>query len=117
GFGAGEGDFGNRLQGAKQGAEFGTVLGGVIPAGGALAGKTIQGVRDFVSPTLARWKGVGNAADEVLANRLRREGKTPNEIAQYLQEGQDAANSLRSPATLPDTIADTSPGMTTLGSS
>lgn len=125
GFASGEGGDGpiedqvyNRGVSALQGGAAGVLLGGAVPVAGAVAGGLVQRARDAVSPTVARMTGgIESAADEVIANRLRRAGTTADEAATDLAQGQAATKFQNSEATLPEMIADTSPAMTKLGGS
>lgn len=118
GFASGEGGFENRAESAAKGAGAGALIGGGVPTVGALAGGTIQRVRDAISPTLARMtKGVDEAADEVMANRFRRSGTTPQQVSDDLAAGRESADLPGSSASLPEAIADVSPSMQRLGGS
>jgi len=75
----------NRATGALHGAEAGALLGGIVPAAGAVAGKVVNGVKNTVSPAIARLTGgVENAADEVMASRLRAAGEDPAALRDQL---------------------------------
>lgn len=118
GFASGEGGFGNRIESAAKGAGAGAAMGAAIPMAGSVAGGAVQRVRDTISPTVARMtKGVEEAADEVMANRFRRSGTTPQQVADDLAAGRQAADLPGSAAVLPEAIADVSPSMQRLGGS
>jgi hypothetical protein len=125
GFASSEGGEGNVLdqavergKGALRGAGAGAVVGGAVPVVGTVAGGAVQRVRDAISPTMARMtKGVEEAADEVMANRFRRSGTTPQQVADDLAAGREAADLPGSAAVLPEAIADVSPSMQRLGGS
>jgi hypothetical protein len=125
GFASGEGgdgdlidQFVNRGDSAVKGALAGGVLGGAIPVAGAVVGGGIQRARDAISPTIARaTQGIEGAADEVIANRLRRADLTADDVATDLATGQQATQFKGSQATLPEMIVDTSPAMQKLGGS
>ncbi len=109
---------GNRVIGGAEGAVAGGVAGAVLPIAGAAAKGVVQKAREVVSPQIVRMTGgVENAADEVLANRFRRAGINPGDVASDLQKGQDATKFANSQATLPEMIVDTSPAMQKLGGS
>ena len=117
GFGSGEGGFGNRLDSAETGAQWGAGLGAVLPVGisafarsVALAGQA----GDAINPAITRLRyGPEAAADEILATRIAREGSSPAQKRLDLQRGQTEAATLGpgSRAELPETIADTSDAM------
>lgn len=91
----GDGDIvdqlGNRATGALHGAEAGLLLGGGLPAAGAVAGKAIKGVKNIVSPTVSRWTGgVENAADNIMATRLREAGEDPAALRNQLEAADRA---------------------------
>jgi hypothetical protein len=114
GFARGEGDFSNRLNSAEAGATGGATIGGLLPVGGALATRAIGAAADALNPTLTRFRhGPEEAADEILARRIEREGSTPAQKRLDLQRGQavDARLNANSTATLPETLADTSDAM------
>jgi hypothetical protein len=106
----------SRLAGAGKGAAIGAALGPVLPIAGAVASGVAQKARDVLSPTVARLtRGVDAGADEVLANRLRRAGMTPADVAADLAAGQQAAALPKSTAALPETIMDVAPSMQRTG--
>lgn len=118
GFTSGEGGAENRVESAVRGAGTGALVGGAVPVVGSVAGAGIQRARDSISPTIARLtKGVEDAADEVMANRFRRSGTTPQQVADDLAAGRQAADLPGSTAALPEAIVDTSPSMQRLGGS
>jgi hypothetical protein len=114
GFGSAEGNAIERLPGAAAGGAAGAALGGALPVVGTALGGTVRAARDFVAPTLARARhGVDEASAEVLATKLRRAGKTPQDVADDLQVGRDAGFG----AGLPEALVDASPTLQRLGGS
>jgi len=106
----------DRLSGGLKGAGVGAALGPVLPIAGAVAGGLAHKAREALSPTVARmFGGVEAGADEVIANRLRRAGMTPADVAADLSAGRQAASLPKSDALLPETILDVSPSMQRLG--
>lgn len=103
---------------AAIGTTVGTVLGGALPAVGTVAGGLIERARDAISPSVARKQGgVEAAADQVIANRLKRAGKTEADIAADLAGGRNAAQLPKSTALLPEAIIDADPTLQRLGGS
>lgn len=114
GFARGEGSVGDRVEAAKASATGGAAIGGVLPIGGALATRAIGAVADRIGPRVRQYtRGADDAADEILARRIAREGSSPSQKRLDLQKGQavDARLNANSTATLPETIADTSDAM------
>lgn len=117
GFGDGEGGFGNRVDSAISGAGYGAALGLAAPLAIAGATRGAGMVRDAMSPTIARWRGGPDAAaEQILAQNMRRAGTSPAAIADDLARGQQAAimhggGATASRAPLPEMIADTSDAM------
>lgn len=108
----------NRLSGSAKGAVAGGIIGGAVPAAGSVVGGLIQNARDALSPTVVRARhGIEEAADEIFANRMRRAGVTPQEIANDLANGQAATKFRNSQASLPEMIVDAHPSMQALGGS
>lgn len=127
------------------GVGTGAVLGSALPVVGTVAGNAIERARDAISPTLARRNsGIEAAADQVIANRLKRssktaddiallraqglsdkqielivknEGRTVGEVAADLSAGQQAAQLPKSTALLPEAIIDIDPSLQRLGGS
>lgn len=120
GFGAGEGSPVNRTDAATLGTLFGMGFGGVLPVAGSALTRGYGAVRNAIAPTLERFRyGPQEAADEILAQRIAREGSSPAAKRLDLQRGQAQAARLdaNSRATLPETLADTSDDMRRLTSS
>lgn len=119
GFTRGEGGFGERVEKAQDDAPTGMVVGGILPAVSAGASRVYGALADLAGPTVTRWRdGAEAAADSILARKMAREGISPQARIADLDAGQEAARmGSNSRATLPETIADTSPAMQrTLGS-
>lgn len=112
-FGEAEGGVGERLADVPKGAAIGGTIGAVLPAVGATVARGIGKAAEAVAPTWQRLRhGPDEAADEILAQRMRRADITPSEVRADLQEGQRVARyRANSRAELPETIADTSDGM------
>lgn len=118
GLGAGEGDLLARQGNALKGAGIGAALGPVLPAVGATGGALVSKAREVISPTVSRMtSGIEAAADEVIANKLRRSGVAPVEIANDLATGQAASQLPKSKAVLPEVIADADPSLQRLAGS
>lgn len=117
GYTRGDGDVGNRLDTAGQGAAFGGAVGGALPIAATGATRAVGAYMEHINPHLTRLRyGPDAAADEILANRIASEGSTPAQKRLDLQQGQNNARlqgggATASRATLPETIADTSPAM------
>lgn len=114
GFGAGEGNIGNRISTAAQGGAVGTALGGALPIAANAVARGYGAAVDAVGPTITRMRfGPDAAADQILANRMARAGTSPAEVRLDLQRGQaqSARMGPNSRAELPETIADTSDAM------
>lgn len=113
GFTRGEGDFGNRMDAAGDGATVGAVLGGVLPVASAGVSRGYGALADIVTPGITRLRsGPEAAADAILARRIAREGSSPAQKRLDLQEGQQTARlNPNSQAELPETLADTSDAM------
>lgn len=118
----GEGDLadqaGKVAKSAGTGMAVGGIVGAALPVVGTVAGSVVDRVKDAISPALARKSaGIEGAADQVIANRLKRAGKTTTEIEADLQAGQAAAALPKSTALLPEAIIDTDPTLQRLGGS
>lgn len=113
GFVAGEGSAGERLQNAGTGMSVGGVIGSVLPVAGSVISRAYGAASDALGPTITRYmRGVEEAADDILARRIAREGSSPGQKRLDLQTGQQMARlSSNSRATLPETLADTSDDM------
>lgn len=114
GFLGGEGGFSERADNATLGALWGAGLGTAIPVAGSAITRGYGAARDAISPTITRMRyGPEEAADEILAQRIAREGSSPASKRLDLQRGQAQAARMdsNSTATLPETIADTSDDM------
>lgn len=108
----------NLAKSAGTGAAVGGILGGALPVVGGLAGGVVERVREAISPTLARRSGgIDAAADQVLANRIKRAGKAPQDLLSDLESGKTAAQLPKSTALMPETIMDTDPSLQRLGGS
>lgn len=119
GFTRGEGDAGNRLEAAGDTAKVGAGLGFAFPLIAAGASRAYGAAADLVEPTITRWRsGPDAAAESILARKMARESISPQDRLRDLDAGQQSARmGSNSMATLPETIADTSPAMQrTLGS-
>lgn len=120
GYGHGEGSASDRFSKAQEGAGFGASVGAVLPVGMAGATRAYGFASENIAPTLTRMRhGPEEAADQILANRIAREGSSPAAKRLDLQRGQghDARMNQGSEATLPESIADTSDAMRRLTSS
>lgn len=114
GFGAGEGGLANRVEAAQQGASLGATIGGALPVATSAVGRGYVAAREAFDPTFVRLRsGPEEAADQILASRIAREGSSPAAKRLDLQRGQTEAATLNanSQATLPETLADTSDAM------
>lgn len=114
GFARGEGDAGERMKTAAAGASGGATIGGVLPIGGALVTRAIGAAADAFNPRIMQYtRGAEDAADDILARRIAREGSSPSQKRLDLQRGQavDARLNANSTASLPETLADTSDAM------
>lgn len=109
GFGAGEGSVGDRIQKAGDTAKFGAVVGGALPVVGAAATRALGAAQEHIVPRVVQYtRGVDEAADTILANKIRQAGQTPASVRADLAQGQQRARlDSNSRATLPETIADT----------
>jgi len=114
GFGTGEGSFDNRLSAASSGAKTGAAIGAALPVAASGVSRAYGYAADNLAPTLTRMRyGPEEAADQILAQRIAREGSSPAAKRLDLQQGQayDARMNQNSAATVPETLADTSDGM------
>lgn len=114
GFGSGEGGVDNRLANMGSGAAVGGALGAAIPVATALGTRAYGAAAEHIAPTITRLRfGPDAAAEQVLANRIAREGSSPAAKRLELQQGQTQAAQLgpNSRAELPEAIADTSDAM------
>ncbi len=118
GFTRGEGSLGNRLSNAGRTAMAGTLVGGGLPIAADAVKRGVGAVAENVGPTWTRLtRGPGEAADDILANRMYREGMTPAQARLDLQRGQAQSAVMQgggagaSRAQLPESIADTSDSM------
>jgi len=114
GFGTGEGSFDNRLSAASSGAKTGAAIGAALPVAASGVSRAYGYAADNLAPTLTRMRyGPEEAADQILAQRIAREGSSPAAKRLDLQQGQayDARMNQGSAATVPETLADTSDGM------
>ena len=118
GFARGEGGFGERLSNAGQTAVAGTVVGGGLPVAADAVKRGVGAAAQTFGPTMTRLtRGPGEAAEDILANRMYREGVTPAQTRLDLQRGQARSSVMQSGgagasrAELPETIADTSDSM------
>lgn len=114
GFGAGEGGVGQRMTSAGAGATVGAGLGAALPIAAAGITRGYGAVADNLGPAwAARRYGPEEAADQILARSIAREGSSPAAKRLDLQQGQayDARMNQGSNATLPETLADTSDAM------
>jgi len=114
GFTGGEGGLGERADNATLGALWGAGTGGAIPIAGSAVTRGYGMARDAIGPTFTRLRyGPEEAADQILAQRIAREGSSPALKRLDLQRGQAVAARMdsNSRATLPETIADTSDDM------
>ena len=110
-FTRGEGGPEQRHERGTEGAKFGAGIGAVLPGAAAGATRLYGAVAEHLGPTFTRWfQGVQEAAEQILANRIRREGSSAAAKRLDLQRGQTQSARLHSDsyATLPETIADTS---------
>lgn len=119
----GEGDLleqaANRLPSAGRGALFGAGLGAALPTVSGVIGGAYRKVRDFAAPAIARHtKGVEGAADQVMSQRMREAGDTPQGFRQQLTDAEEAArfySNSRSP--VPMALVDQSEAMRKLAGS
>jgi hypothetical protein len=122
GFGAGEDGVSERLQNAGEWAPFGAAVGGVLPpviAGAARAGSAAM---DAVAGTqLSRalpGRSTEQAADRIIAKKMRSGGQTAQSIEDDFAAGDYASRMhSNSQAQLPEVLADTSNGMQRLAGS
>jgi len=113
----------NRISGGLKGALFGGITGGVVPAVGAVAGSSLNKLRDTAVPAIKRFRsGVDEAADDIMASRLGAAGDTPQSLRTQLAEadragtfygGGKSASTTESPLAL----ADLSPSLQKLAGS
>lgn len=113
GFGAGEGDFEDRVPSAIGGATAGTVLGAALPPVATGVGVVGRKISDALSPTFARVgaqannlidklairasvggepapnPGVEAAAEQIIANQLMRAGRSADDIRAILGKSED----------------------------
>jgi hypothetical protein len=96
---------GERFEGAKRGAATGAAFGTVLPAGIMAGTGVARGIRDTLSPTLARLNGGAQAAgDRIIANQLDRAGRTVDDLEQRLAD-QDHARRFYSNSYAEDALA------------
>lgn len=121
----GEGGLPQRIEAGGDVLGSGAAIGAAFPIAGALATRGAGAYADYIQPTVTRLRhGPEQAADEILANRIAREGSTPAQKRLELQRGQAQTAVMNqggnqhgqwvSRATLPETIADTSDEMARL---
>jgi hypothetical protein len=113
-FTRGEGSFADRVENAVSGTGMDVAIGAAIPLAGAAATRGAGAAQQYLGPTFTRLRhGPEEAADEILANRIAREGSSPAQKRLDLQRGQAQSARLNSNsyATLPEAIADTSDDM------
>lgn len=114
GFAAGEDTAADRFENAVSGAQSGAGIGAALPVLGGLATRAVGAAADYLGPTLTRLRrGPDEAAEQILARQIGREGSSPAQKRLDLQRGQAEAARFdsNSYATLPETIADTSDAM------
>jgi hypothetical protein len=122
GFGAGEDGVSQRLQNAGEWAPFGAAVGGVLPpviAGAARAGSAaIDAVAGTQLSRALPGRSTEQAADRIIAKKMRSGGQTAQSIQDDFNAG-DYASRLHSnsQANLPEVLADTSNGMQRLAGS
>jgi hypothetical protein len=119
GFSRGEGGFDNRNDSGQRAAALSAGLGAAIPIAGAGAQRAFGAYADHVQPGITRMRsGPAAAADEILANKIYREGSSPQAKRLQLQQGQNAARmDSNSRVDLPEMLADTSDSMRRLAGS
>lgn len=113
-FTRGEGSFSERADEAVSGTGLDIGLGAAFPVAGSLVTRGAGAAQQYLNPTLTRLRhGPEEAADEILAQRIAREGSSPAQKRLDLQRGQAQAARMgsNSNATLPEAIADTSDDM------
>jgi hypothetical protein len=112
-FTRGEGSFADRAENAVSGTGMDVALGTAIPVAGAAITRGLGAAQQYLGPAVTRLRhGPEEAADEILANRIAREGSSPAQKRLDLQTGQQIARlNSNSRATLPEAIADTSDDM------
>jgi hypothetical protein len=113
-----EGSPGERVEAAAQGAPMDVAIGAAFPLAGSALTRAVGAAQEYLGPTVTRLRhGAEEAADEILASRIAREGSSPAAKRLDLQRGQaqsavlQGGGSSASRATLPETIADTSDEM------
>lgn len=113
-FTRGEGSAGERAAGAIEGAPVDAVVGAALPVGASAVTRGVGAAREYLGNTATRLlHGPEQAADDILVNRMYREGSSPAAKRLDLQRGQavDSRLASNSNAMLPETIADTSDAM------
>jgi hypothetical protein len=113
-FTRGEGGFAERADDATSGTGLDVAIGAAIPVAGSAFTRAAGAASDYLSPTVTRLRrGPEEAADEILAQRIAREGSSPAQKRLDLQRGQAQSTRMasNSNATLPEAIADTSDDM------
>jgi hypothetical protein len=113
-FTRGEGSFAERAENAVSGTGMDVAIGTAIPVAGAALTRGYGAAQQYLGPTMTRLRhGPEEAADEILANRIAREGSSPAAKRLDLQRGQAQSARLNSNsyAALPEAIADTSDDM------
>ncbi len=120
GFGEGEGSIAARHGKGKEGAVVGGMLGALIPPAVTVGARGLGILREKTQPGYQRVFGGGadEAANVIMAQRMRASGVTPQDIATDLQRGEHAATfNAGSHAQLPEMIADSSDAMQRLAGS
>jgi hypothetical protein len=110
GFGAGEGGFKKRIENAGTGVQYGLAFGTALPSVVSGARNAANTVSSAVRPRIAQaTKGPEEAADILLARRMKRSGHTPARVMNDLKEGDRVSRlNSNSQAVLPEMLADTS---------
>lgn len=113
----------NRLEGGVKGALSGAAVGGLIPAAGAAAGGVLTGVRNTANPAIKAFRGkIDDAADDIMAARLRSAGETPDAMRDQLAAADRAGTfygggKSASVTESPMALADLAPSMQKLAGS
>lgn len=113
----------NRLEGGLKGAIAGGAVGGLLPAAGIAAGGALTGARNAAAPAIKAVRGhIDDAADEIMAARLRSAGETPTAMRDQLAAADRAGTfygggKSASVTESPMALADLSPSMQKLAGS